>query len=515
MTVIKERLGGRIHRFRGSWRKLKLSREVMDWLKGGAPLAFGVKEPPPRRIRVISHPDVAKRVLTDHIEEQLRLGFIREVEREPTVTSPIFAIPKGDTGKWRVIIDLRYVNHFQHPGKFRSEGLDQVRLQIRKGDWMTKGDLKHGFHHVAMRREHQKFLGFQHEGRWYQYTTMPMGSSSSPYVFCRMLRPVLEHIREKLKIRIVWYVDDFLIMAESKEEAERDMATMAALLEELGWTINKEKSITQASQTMEFLGFNIETESDPVVKIPYQKKRKAKKEAWKLLKAAARGPVKVQQVARVAGLCQALTAAISVTPIFIRNLMRCIPKDLAKEDWKSRDTSLSQKAVEDLTSWLEILYTWKGEWLIPQPFDVTINTDSSDYGWGAIINKTNDRLRGTWDHHWREKHINVKELQTVMELVRRRKEILRGKTILLRTDNKVAMAYLNRMTGRIPELAEIARNITMTLKEVDARIQAVYIGTKENKIADELSRETDPHRWEVKRKVFQVLERHLGPHTID
>ncbi len=112
VTVIKERLGGRIHRFRGSWRKLKLSREVMGWLKGSAPLAFGVKEPPPHRIRVILHPDVAKQVLTDHIEEQLHLGFIREVEREPTVTSPIFAIPKGDTGKWRVIIDLRYVNHF-------------------------------------------------------------------------------------------------------------------------------------------------------------------------------------------------------------------------------------------------------------------------------------------------------------------------------------------------------------------------------------------------------------------
>jgi hypothetical protein len=98
VTVIEERLGGRIHRFRRSWRKLKLSREVIDWLKGGAPLAFGVKEPPPRRIRVILHPDVAKRVLTDHIKEQLRLGFIREVEREPTVTSPIFAIPRETLG---------------------------------------------------------------------------------------------------------------------------------------------------------------------------------------------------------------------------------------------------------------------------------------------------------------------------------------------------------------------------------------------------------------------------------
>ncbi len=396
MTVIRERLGGRIHRFRGSWSKLKLSREVMDWLKGGAPLAFGVKEPPPCRIRVISHPDVAKRVLTDHIKEQLHLGFIREVEREPTVTSPIFTIPKGDTGKWRVIINLRYVNHFQHPGKFRSKGLDQVRLQIQKGDWMTKGNLKHGFHHVAMREEE-----------------------------------------------------------ESKEgglEAPQSRSTRPSE----GATSSKRGRTLPSANSRDLSNTNLHQKPDEVHS-----------------EGSGQGRLEVEGY------------------------------------------FIIQKAVEDLTSWLEILYTWKGEWLILQPFNMTINTDSSDYGWGAIINKTNNRLRGAWDHHWREKHINVKELQTVMELVRRRKEILRGKTILLHTDNKVAMAYLNRMTGRIPELPEIACNITMTPKEVNARIQAVYIGTKENKIADELSRETDPHRWEVKRKVFQDLERRLGPHTID
>ena len=183
---------------------------------------------------------------------------------------------------------MQYVNWFQQPGKFQSKSLDQVPLQIQRGDWMTKGNLKHGFRHVVMRREHQKFLGFQDNDQWYQYTMMLMGSSSLPFTFCRMLRPVLEHICKKLKIRVVWYVDDFLIMADSKEAAEHDMVTVTTLLEELGWTINREKSVMQASQSMEFLGFNIETESDPVVRIPYQKKRKAKKEAWKLLKAAVR-----------------------------------------------------------------------------------------------------------------------------------------------------------------------------------------------------------------------------------
>lgn len=515
VSVLGEKMGGKVHRHRGAWRRLKLSDELWRWLREGVPLALGVRKPPPRRIRPVGHPKKVQKILDEYIQEQLQLGFVEETKEEPTVTSPIFAIPKRDSQKWRIIIDLRYVNRFQQPGKFRSESFDQVRLQIRRDDWMMKGDLKHGFHHLQMRKEHQAYLGFRIGEKWYRYTTMPMGSNNSPYIFCKILRPVIEHIREKMGIRIVWYVDDFLILGTSKEEAENNTRKVLNLLEELGWTINREKSTLEAAQKIEFLGFQIETEDDPIVRVPYQKKRKAKKEVLRLLKAAMKGPVKVAEVARVAGLCQSLTTAIAVTPVFLRNLLRCIPKSMSKEEWKQKDTFLCRKAMEDLLCWLEILYTWNGEWLIPQPCEITMNTDASDYGWGACINETGEKMKGKWSKAWRERHINAKELQAVLEAIRRKKDEFRGKNIRLRIDNKVAMAYVNRMTGRIPELAEIARKITLELQQIGAKIQAVYIGTKENTIADELSRETDSHDWEVKEKVFQDIERLVGRHTVD
>jgi hypothetical protein len=68
-----------------------------------------------------------------------------------------------------------------------------------------------------------------------------MGSAISPFIFQIMLKPIVEYIRDVLEIRIVWYIDDFLIMAESLEKAQKDMRKVVELCTELGWKINFKK----------------------------------------------------------------------------------------------------------------------------------------------------------------------------------------------------------------------------------------------------------------------------------
>lgn len=515
MTIIVEKVGGKIQRSKKQWKQLELSREVKEWLNFGAPLALKEKKPHPRIVKVVRSSKEAEKVLRDHVKEQLSLGFITKCEEPPTIVSPIFAIPKREKGKWRIILDLRYVNSFQQPRSFKTETIDSVKQQVRNGDWMTKGDLKHGFHHVGMRPEHSKYLGFQVGNNFYRYTTLPMGSSNSPYTFTKILRPVVKYVRETMKIRIIWYFDDFLILGDTKEEAEESMRKVSQLLKDLGWTMNEEKSIYKASQTMNFLGFALDTSATPKIKIPYQKKRNIRRKVLKLIKKAIEGPVWVKSVAKVAGLAQSITKAFSITPIFIRNLLNCIPKDMKRKNWDTCKVSLSKAALDDLSSWLEILYTWDGETFLPTSTDISINTDASNMGWGAIWNETGKTINGSWSEKWTKRHINEKELRTVLLMIRKWREHLRGKTILLRIDNKVAMAYVNRMTGRIPQLAKTARKIIQELDEVGAKIQAVFIGTKENIAADHLSRERDTHSWSVKESIFRKLEEKVGPHTMD
>jgi len=127
----------------------------------------------------------------------------------------------------------------------------------------------------------------------------------------------------------------------------------------------------------------------------------------------------------------------------------------------------------------------------------------------------NLRARGVWNREWRSRHINEKELRATIETIRAFESELAGKTILLKTDNRVAMAYINRMTGRIQALADIARELIELVQKIGAKVQATYIGTKENREADELSRWKDTHDWTVKEEVSNMLQKRFGPHTID
>jgi hypothetical protein len=147
-----------------------------------------------------------------------------------------------------------------------------------------------------------------------------------------MVKPTLKYIREVLKIRIVWYVNDFLICLRSKEEAEKDAETVLMVLTQLGWKINWGKSDFVPKQQKTFLEFIINTTKEPTLKVPYQKKRSIKKKVKRLLGLALKSErVKVKRIARVAELCQAISKAVTFTSIYIRELLKCIPNGMSEQ----------------------------------------------------------------------------------------------------------------------------------------------------------------------------------------
>jgi hypothetical protein len=208
-------------------------------------------------------------ILDRYVAEQMEEKFVEETQDELKMVSLVFVIPKREPGEWRVIVNLRYVNRYQVTPKFKQKGLESLRAVVRKRDFMTNGDIKHGFHHIRMTEEASLYLGFKHRGKTYRYLAMPMRSSSSLYIFHIMVKPALKYIREVLKIRIAWYVDDFLICLRSKEEAEKDTEAVLIVLTQLGWKINWGKSDFIPEQQKTFLGFIIDTTEEPTLKVPY------------------------------------------------------------------------------------------------------------------------------------------------------------------------------------------------------------------------------------------------------
>ena len=77
------------------------------------------------------------------------------------------------------------------------------------------------------------------------------GDSSAPFVFTKLLRPVLTRVREQ-GIRCLIYLDDLLIWGRTKEELKCNYQKCCVLL-----MLNEEKSIHGPTQQIEFLGFLI------------------------------------------------------------------------------------------------------------------------------------------------------------------------------------------------------------------------------------------------------------------
>ena len=62
-------------------------------------------------------------------------------------------------------------------------------------------------------------------------------------------------------IRLHQYLDDWLIRAQSQEEAQVNAHTVVDLTQSLGWIINQEKSVLKPTQVLSFVGYEYHLDS--------------------------------------------------------------------------------------------------------------------------------------------------------------------------------------------------------------------------------------------------------------
>jgi len=95
-------------------------------------------------------------------------------------------------------------------------------------------DLKDAYLSVAIVQE----PGFMWNGRILEFTCLPFGLCSAPRTFTKLLCPVMAHLW-KQRLQSIIYLDDLLIMDQSREGLLHQMEMTTQLLESLGFTINR------------------------------------------------------------------------------------------------------------------------------------------------------------------------------------------------------------------------------------------------------------------------------------
>ena len=163
----------------------------------------------------------------------------------------MFVVPK-DENKVRPIIDLSALNKFLVVPSLKMETALKIALTIVGSLWDCKLDLKDACFHVPVNWLFQIFLAFMMDGQVYVFQYLPFGLVVAPWVFTRIIRPVKGYLH-KMSFRVSSFLDDFLLLAESPEELSKISTLVLNLLKNLGFSVNKEKSIISPSQRIEYL----------------------------------------------------------------------------------------------------------------------------------------------------------------------------------------------------------------------------------------------------------------------
>ena len=163
---------------------------------------------------------------------------------------------QNDSGAWRPIIDLSTLNTYIVSQHFHMETLQSVLRSIRQGDWMISLDLQDAYLQVPIHPESRRYLRFTMGRVPYQFRVLCFGLTTAPQVFTRPMAPV-SAILHRYGIRMLRYLDDWLILAQSRTTCTQARDRLLHLCEELGLQVNHRKSSLVPSQEMTYLGMQI------------------------------------------------------------------------------------------------------------------------------------------------------------------------------------------------------------------------------------------------------------------
>ena len=423
-------------------------------------------------------------------------------------TTRIFVVQK-DSGSWRPIIDLSTLNTFIVSQRFHMETPQSVLRSIRQADWMISLDLQDAYLQVPIHPESRRYIRFTMGGVPYQFRVLCFGLTTAPQVFTRLMAPI-SAILHRYGIRMLLYLDDWLILAESRDTCIQVRDRLLHLCEELGLQVNHDKSSLVPSQTMTYLGMQILS-----VRFIAKPTETRVTNLLNIIEEFLSSPNPPAALWRhLLGHLSSLTLLVKGGMLRMRSLQLRL-----RSKWNFRDDYLripwDPLCQEDLRWWSETIQQREGVDLsLPVP-DLSFYSDASDVGWGAIIGE--QRVSGVWTPCQKQLSINLREMMAVQNGLLKSGQFLRGKTIALFCDNVTTVAYLRRSGGTRSQVLFLkVREILLWIESMKITILPQFIQGALNMRADLLSRPNlvIGSEWTLHQEVVQDLL-HRWPAIID
>lgn len=493
------------------WKLIQAPDNIIDIIDSGYKLPL-YSTPPPAEFNnnksAINHSQFVEEAISDLLDK----GLVSECARKPDIINPL-SVSLHSSGKKRLILDLRYINHYIWKEKIKFEDSSLALQYFQKGFFMFNFDLKSGYHHIDIFDSHKKFLSFSWcmngKVRYFSFQVLPFGLSSAPYIFTKCLKPLVKFWREK-GIFMVLYLDDGWGIAPTFDDCSRISQQVKEDLLRAGLVPNSEKSVWEPTQSIVWLGLNWDTQFGVLKVIP-----RRISSIIKCIQEIIRGLPRctARKLARFVGKVISLKAVVgNLVQLKTRFSSMMICEKCSHWDKQFQVTS-SSLIIDELMFWLrnverlnkKLLF----EYSIPNVF---FYTDASHSGCGAWSKEL--KFNYSWSTSEVSKSSTWRELKAITLAVEAFVPKLEGRCVKVFTDNQAVPSVITKGSMK-PDLQSLSIGLHEFCSQKNIDLQVQWIARAFNQEADALSREVDGDDWGVTDAFFRYIDGIWGPHTVD
>jgi hypothetical protein len=287
------------------------------------------------------------------------------------------------------------------------------------------------------------------------------------------------------------YLEDFFASfprSATSHAPNRYKGHFSQICSDLGFQVKGEKN--EEGHCIRFLGIEIDTEAMEA-RLPPDKHEKATALVNSTL---AQHAVTHRSLETTVGFLSFASKVVPASRPFLRQLYDAV---MAKS--RTDHIRVSSGIKKDLSRWQTFLPQWNGIRLLPHPCQIIrLSTDASGQkGIGGYFLRPGETLSSihtpaqlfstTVPQRHTAKHINFKEMNAVLQALRTWTTESRTSRIKLHCDNKAVVAALAKGSIKSQAISPL-RQIAMHIAIHDIELRSIWIPTRENTLADGLSR---------------------------
>ena len=464
--------------FREFWTsEIKPSSFILDTIEYGYKLPFS--QVPPKSFE--KNNKSAREDQTFVRAEMLRLeklGCISRVTEQPHLVLPLSSI---FSKKKRVVVDAsRALNPFLQHRRVRLQDLRDVPNVVKKDCFMCCDDLDSGYWHIKTHPDDRKYLGVHITDEngdpiFFVWNVLFLGVADAAFIFTAVLKPVRAYIAS-MGIPCLIYLDDFLTLGGSEEEAKKNRDRAVEILSKTGFVVSKEKFLGPSSR-LKYLGLEVCSVSSSFY-IPTKKVDKIINFVNDLCQARR---VKLRHFASFLGFLQSCSRALG--PVVRMRTRLCYHWLMDHVDRLSYEThvKLSEAVREELVFWKENIHCLNGHPFSPSlsigaETRLMIITDSSASGCFGFqfVDKYQILLRRSFTREERNSSSTFRELLALRNIYTEAvADQFAGQKILHLTDNKAVESIMSTGSRKL-EIQEVALAIFMACRRLRIELRVEW-----------------------------------------